>query len=70
MNRPVGRPRRRPRSGGFAQAQGRTARDAIALWSVTRNMGPGWEDAFLEAYGIRRDPRKIAYYHLLYDLQP
>jgi aminoglycoside phosphotransferase len=43
---------------------------AIALWSVTRNMGPGWEDVFLEAYGIRRDAAKIGYYHALYDLQP
>jgi kanamycin kinase len=43
---------------------------AIALWSVTRNMGPGHEDLFLESYGIPRDPKKIAYYHVLYDLQP
>lgn len=43
---------------------------AIALWSVTRNMGPGHEDLFLASYGIARDPQKIAYYHLLYDLQP
>ena len=43
---------------------------AIALWSVTRNMGPGHEDLFLEAYGIPRDPHRITYYHLLSDLQP
>jgi len=43
---------------------------AIALWSVTRNMGPGWEDLFLESYGIAGDPARIAYYHLLYDMQP
>ena len=43
---------------------------AVALWSVTRNLGPGHEDRFLESYGIPRDPRKIAYYSLLYDLQP
>lgn len=43
---------------------------AVALWSVTRNMGAGWEDRFLETYGVARDPHKLAYYHLLYDLLP
>jgi len=43
---------------------------AVALWSVTHNLGPGWEDLFLNSYGIARDPAKIAYYHLVYDLQP
>lgn len=42
----------------------------IALWSVTRNLGPGWEDRFLEAYGVPRDPQRLAYYVLLYDLLP
>ena len=32
---------------------------ADALWSVTRNCGPGWEDAFLAAYGTPRDPAKL-----------
>jgi kanamycin kinase len=43
---------------------------SVALWSVTRNMGPGWEDRFLQAYGVRRDPQRLAYYALLYDLLP
>lgn len=43
---------------------------AVATWSVTWNLGPGWEDTFLEAYGVRRDARKIAFYRLLYDLLP
>ncbi len=43
---------------------------AVALWSVTRNLGPGWEDLFLEVYGVQRDPRRLAYYRLLYDLLP
>lgn len=43
---------------------------AVALWSVTRNLGAGWEDRFLEAYGVTRDPHKLAYYHVLYDLLP
>ena len=41
---------------------------AIATWSCTWNLGPGCEDAFWEAYGVRRDARKIAFYRLLYDL--
>lgn len=43
---------------------------AVATWSVTWNLGPGWEDLFLESYGIPRDPEKIAFYRLLYDLLP
>jgi kanamycin kinase len=43
---------------------------AVATWSVTWNMGPGWEDLFLAAYGVRRDPQKQAFYRLLYDLLP
>jgi kanamycin kinase len=41
---------------------------AVATWSTTWNLGPGWEPAFLEAYGIDPDPERIAYYRLLYDL--
>jgi kanamycin kinase len=43
---------------------------AVATWSVTWNLGPGWEDHFLAAYGVRRDPQKQAFYRLLYDLLP
>lgn len=43
---------------------------AVASWSVTWNLGPGWEDHFLAAYGIARDPDKLAFYRLLYDLLP
>lgn len=43
---------------------------AVATWSVTWNLGPGWEDLFLEAYGVPRDPERIAFYRLLYDLLP
>lgn len=43
---------------------------AVAAWSVTWNLGPGWEDLFLDAYGVRRDPGKVAFYRLLYDLVP
>lgn len=41
---------------------------AVATWSVTWNVGPGWEDLFLESYGIEPDPERIAFYRLLYDL--
>ncbi len=41
---------------------------AVATWSVTRNLGPGWEQHFLEAYGVEADPRRMAFYRLLYDL--
>ena len=43
---------------------------AVATWSVTWNLGPGWEDRFFDAYGLRRDPPKQAFYRLLYDLLP
>ena len=41
---------------------------AVATWSVTWNVGPGWEGAFLDAYGIERDDARIEFYRLLYDL--
>lgn len=43
---------------------------AVATWSVTWDLGPGWEDLFLAAYGVRRDPEKQAFYRLLYDMLP
>lgn len=43
---------------------------AVATWSVTRNLGPGWEALFLDAYGVRQDGDKAAFYRLLYDLGP
>ena len=43
---------------------------AVATWSVTWNLGPGWEDLFLESYGVPRDEERQAYYRLLYDLLP
>ncbi len=41
---------------------------AVAMWSVTWNLGPGWEDTFLDAYGVKRDQERIRYFRLLYDL--
>ena len=41
---------------------------AVGAWSVTWNVGPGWEDLFYEAYGVQPDEERIAFYRLLYDL--
>jgi len=41
---------------------------AVATWSATWNVGPGFEDAFLDAYGIAPDLHRIAYYRLMYDM--
>ena len=43
---------------------------AVATWSTTWNLGrgPGYEEAFLNAYEIAPDADRIAYYRLLYDL--
>jgi kanamycin kinase len=42
---------------------------AVATWSVTWNLGPGFEDLFLASYGIERDERAQTFYRLLYDLE-
>ena len=36
-----------------------------ALWSVTRNLGPGWEETFLAAYGVARNPARLDFFGLL-----
>ncbi len=41
---------------------------AVATWSTEWNYGPGWEDAFLEAYGVDADAPRTAYYRDLWDL--
>ncbi len=43
---------------------------AVATWSLEWNYGPGWQPTLLKAYGIAPDPRRIAYYRLLWDLSP
>jgi kanamycin kinase len=40
----------------------------VGAWSVTWNLGAGWEDLFYDSYGLRPDARAIAFYRLLYDL--
>lgn len=41
---------------------------AVATWSLTWNLGPGFEELFLTEYGVARDPDRTQFYRLLYDL--
>lgn len=41
---------------------------AVATWSVTWNLGPGYEDLFLSEYGAAPDAARMRYYRLLYDV--
>ena len=43
---------------------------AVATWSLEWNYGPGWQPVLLAAYGVAPDPRRTAYYRLLWDLSP
>jgi kanamycin kinase len=43
---------------------------AVGLRSLGWNYGPGWEAAYLDAYGIDPDPERGRYYQLLCDLGP
>ncbi len=41
---------------------------AIGSWSTEWNYGPGWEDSYLEAYGVQPDPARLRYYRQLWEL--
>jgi kanamycin kinase len=41
---------------------------AAATWSITWNLGPGYEEAFLAEYGVERDVGRTSFYRLMYDL--
>lgn len=41
---------------------------AVGSWSTTWNIGPGWEQLFLDAYGIEPDRRRMTFWRLVYDL--
>ena len=41
---------------------------AVATWSVTWNLGPGYEKLFLSEYGVAVDVERMKYYRLLYDM--
>lgn len=41
---------------------------AIATWSITWNLGPGFEQVFLDAYGAELNLAKRDFYRLLYDV--
>lgn len=43
---------------------------AVATWSATWNLGPGWEGELLAAYGVPGDPERSSYYRLLWDASP
>lgn len=43
---------------------------AVATMSLGWNYGPGWEEAFLAAYGVAGDPVRTAYYRALWDVGP
>ncbi len=40
---------------------------AVAGWSTEWNYGPGWEQTFLDAYGIAPDPERTNFYRNLWD---
>lgn len=41
---------------------------AVATWSLTWNLGPGFEGLFLAEYGVEPDADRIRFFRLLYDL--
>lgn len=41
---------------------------AIGTWASVWNYGPGWEETYLEAYGVDVDHERIRYYRELWDL--
>ena len=43
---------------------------AIASWSTGWNVGPGYEDLLLRAYGVERDDVRTGYYRALWDAGP
>jgi kanamycin kinase len=42
---------------------------AVASWSTTWNVGPGYEEMFIREYGLEPDAERLAFYRLLYDLR-
>ncbi|WP_337063176.1 aminoglycoside 3'-phosphotransferase [Kineococcus sp. G2] len=55
--------------GGLGVAD-RWADLAVATMSLGWNYGPGWEEVFLDAYGVAADPVRTAYYRALWDAGP
>lgn len=41
---------------------------AVAAWSTEWNYGPGLDGVLYDTYGVDRDPERIDYYRLLWDL--
>lgn len=42
---------------------------AVASMSLEWNYGPGWDGLFWDAYGIRPDPERIAWYRALWEAE-
>ena len=42
---------------------------AVGSWSTKWNYGPGWEETYLEAYGVNTDPARIRYYRELWNME-
>ncbi len=40
----------------------------VGTWTCDWNVGLGWQDLFLESYGIERDEDRLRFYRLMYDL--
>lgn len=53
---------------GWLGVADRWADLAIATWSTVWNYGPGWEQAYLDAYGVNPDPVRTKYYRTLWYL--
>lgn len=41
---------------------------AIGMWSTTWNVGPGYEELFLDSYGVELDAPRLKFFRLMYDL--
>ena len=41
---------------------------AVAVKSLEFNHGPGWDDVFWDAYGLRPDPVRVTYYSALWEI--
>ncbi len=42
---------------------------AVGSWSTEWNYGPGWEETYLQAYGVTADPARIRYYRELWNME-
>jgi kanamycin kinase len=43
---------------------------AVATWSLEWNYGRGWDELFLDSYGIDPDPERTQYYRRVWEITP